>query len=82
MKTTTINPNTVTLVKVPLSMDLLSIFRNGDTKNVINFAKNMTDYGNGTPSNVKVKFTPYITTKSDDNKGVQLPAIVLNKTFQ
>ena len=82
MKTTLISPQATTLVKVPLNMDLLSIFRNGDTKNVINFARNMTDYGNGTPSNVKVKFTPYITTKSDDNKGVQLPAIVLNKTFQ
>ena len=82
MKTTLISPQATTLVKVPLSMDLLSIFRNGDTKNVINFARNMTDYGNGTPSNVKVKFTPYITTKSDDTKGVQLPSIVLNKTFQ
>ena len=82
LKTTIINPKTTTLVKVPLSMDLLAIFRNGDTKNVINFAKNMTDYGNGTPSNVKVKFTPYITNKKDDNKGMQLPTIVLNKTFQ
>lgn len=82
LKTTVINPKSTTLVKVPLSMDLLSIFRNGDTKNVINFARNMTDYGNGTPSNVKVKFTPYITNKKDDTKGVQLPSIVLNKTFQ
>jgi len=82
LKTTIINPKTTTLVKVPLSMDLLAIFRNGDTKNVINFARNMTDYGNGTPSNVKVKFTPYITNKKDDTKGVQLPSIVLNKTFQ
>ena len=81
-RTTIINPQTTTRIPVPLSMDLVSIFRNGDTKNVINLARNMTDYGNGKESNVKVKFTPYINTVNGTGKGAKLPTITLNKTFQ
>lgn len=81
-KTTIINPQSTTLIAVPLSLDLVSIFKNGDTKNVVNFARNMMDYGNGTESNVKVKFTPYIAPASANSKGTKLPAITLNKTFQ
>ena len=81
-RTTIINPQTTTRIPVPLSMDLVSIFRNGDTKNVINLARNLTDYGNGQESNVKVKFTPYINTVNGTGKGAKLPTITLNKTFQ
>lgn len=81
-QTTIINPQTTALIHVPLSMDLVKIFSNGDTKNVINFARNLMDYGNGTPSNVSVKFTPYINTKDGAGKGVKMPTITLNKTFQ
>ena len=81
-RTTIINPHTTTRIAVPLSMDLVQIFRNGDTKNVINLARNMTDYGNGKESNVKVKFTPYINTVNGTGKGAKLPTITLNKTFQ
>jgi LEA14-like dessication related protein len=81
-RTTIINPQTTTRIAVPLSMDLVQIFRNGDTKNVINLARNMTDYGNGKESNVKVKFTPYINTVNGTGKGAKLPTITLNKTFQ
>lgn len=81
-KTTIINPQSTTLIAVPLSLDLVSIFKNGDTKNVINFARNMMDYGNGTESNVKVKFTPYISPANSNSNGTKLPAITLNKTFQ
>ena len=81
-RTTIINPQSTTRIPVPLSMDLVSIFRNGDTKNVINLARNLTDYGNGQESNVKVKFTPYINTVNGTGKGAKLPTITLNKTFQ
>ena len=81
-RTTIINPQTTTRIPVPLSMDLVSIFKNGDTKNVINLARNLTDYGNGKESNVKVKFTPYINSANGTGKGVKLPTITLNKTFQ
>ena len=81
-RTTIINPQTTTRIAVPLSMDLVQIFRNGDTKNVINLARNMTDYGNGQESNVKVKFTPYINTVNGTGKGAKLPTITLNKTVQ
>ena len=80
--TTVINPHSTTLIHVPLSMDLVSIFKNGDTKNVINLARNLMDYGNGKESNVKVKFTPYINTPNGTGKGAKLPTITLNKTFQ
>ena len=81
-RTTIINPQTTTRIAVPLSMDLINIFRNGDTKNVINLARNLTDYGNGQDSNVKVRFTPYINTPNGTGKGAKLPTITLNKTFQ
>jgi LEA14-like dessication related protein len=81
-QTTVINPNATALIHVPLSMDLVKIFKNGDTKNVINFARNLMDYGNGTPSNVSVKFTPYLNTVNGTGKGAKMPTITLNKTFQ
>ena len=81
-RSTIINPQTTTRIPVPLSMDLVSIFKNGDTKNVINLARNLMDYGNGKESNVKVKFTPYINSANGTGKGVKLPTITLNKTFQ
>ena len=81
-QTTIINPQSTALIHVPLSMDLYSVFKNGDAKNVINLARNLLDYGNGTESNVKVKFTPYINTPNGKGKGTKLPTITLNKTFQ
>ena len=81
-RTTIINPKTTSRIAVPLSMDLVSIFKNGDTKNVINLARNLTDYGNGKESNVKVKFTPYINTPNGTGKGAKMPTITLNKTFK
>ncbi|MDY6347340.1 MAG: hypothetical protein SPL42_02760 [Bacteroidales bacterium] len=81
-KTTLISPQSTTLVSVPLMVDLLGIVKSGETKSVVNFAKNLLDYGNGTESNVKVKFTPYISPANSTSKGTKLPPITLNKTFQ
>ena len=71
-QTTLINPQSTALIHVPLSMDLYNIFKNGDAKNVINLARNLMDYGNGTESNVKVKFTPYIYSANGTGKGAKL----------
>lgn len=85
-RSTLINPQSTTLIAVPLRVDLLGIIKSGETKSVVNFAKNLLDYGDGTESNVKVKFTPYISPVNSntkpDSKGTKLPAITLNKTFQ
>ena len=81
-KTTLINPQSTTVISVPLTVDLLGIVKNGETKSVVNFAKNLLDYGSGTESNVKIKFTPYISMVNSTSKGTKLPTITLNKTFQ
>ncbi len=75
----TINSNSTLRVPVPVSVDLVSIYQNGQVGDVINFALNMTKYGNGEESNVKIKLTPYAGI---DSKSTKLPTITLNKTFQ
>ena len=57
----------------------MSIIKNGQVGDVINFTRNLTDYGNGKESNVKIKLTPYAGTKENS---VKLPTVTLNKTFQ
>ena len=78
-KTYIINPNSTLTVPVPISADLVSIVKNGQVGDIINFTKNLMDYGNGKPSKVKVKLTPYAGTKENSLK---LPTITLNKEFQ
>ncbi len=77
----TINPQSTTKVPVPVKADLVSIVKNGQVGDIINFTRNLMDYGNGKESNVKVKLTPYVGSGSD-NKSTKLPTITLNKTFQ
>lgn len=73
-----VNPKSTTRVPVPLKVDIVQIIKNGQVGDVVNFARNLSDYGNGKESNVKIKLTPYIGTK----KPTKLAPIVLNKTFQ
>lgn len=77
--TYTINPNSIQTIPVPIKADIVSIIKNGQVGDVINFTRNLTDYGNGKESNVKIKLTPYAGTKENS---VKLPTITLNKTFQ
>ncbi|MBO7586746.1 MAG: hypothetical protein J6T13_06155 [Bacteroidales bacterium] len=77
--TYTIHPNSTLKVPVPIKADLISIFKNGQVGDVVNFARNLTDYGNGKESNVKVRLTPYAGTSENS---IKLPTITLNKTFQ
>lgn len=75
----TINGNSTSIVPVPVKADLVSIIKNGEVGNIVNFARNLTDYGNGKESNVKIKLTPYA---GNAEKSTKLPTITLNKTFQ
>lgn len=74
-----INPQTTTVVPVPVKADLVKIIKNGQVGDVVNFARNLMDYGNGQESNVKIKLTPYAGT---NGKSTKLPTLTLNKTFQ
>ncbi len=74
-----IRPNTTTPIKVPIAIDLVKIFKNqeGELNSLVKFARNLKDYGNGDPSNVKIKFSP----KFNVGKNVQkFPPFVLSKT--
>lgn len=75
----TINGNSTSVVPVPVKADLVSIIKNGEVGNIVNFARNLSDYGSGKESNVKIKLTPYAGT---NEKSTKLPTITLNKTFQ
>ena len=77
--TYTIKPNSIQTIPVPIKADIVSIIKNGQVGDVVNFTRNLTDYGNGKESNVKIKLTPYAGTKENS---VKLPTITLNKTFQ
>lgn len=74
-----VSPNATTVIPVPVKADLVSIIKNGEVGNIINFARNLSDYGTGKPSNVKIKLTPYLATGS---KSTRLAPITLNKSFQ
>ncbi|MEG2070182.1 MAG: hypothetical protein RR034_02260 [Bacteroidales bacterium] len=68
-----------TLIPIPVKINLAKILQKESVESIINFAKNLTDYGNGTKSKVTVKFRPYMSAGSSTKK---LPAIKLSKKFQ
>lgn len=74
-----INPNSTGEIIIPVSVDLVKVFQSGSIDNIVNFACNLTNYGNGKESKVKIKFTPYINVGQNS---VKLPMLILNKTFQ
>ncbi|MBR6334048.1 MAG: LEA type 2 family protein [Bacteroidales bacterium] len=74
-----IRPNATTPIKVPIAVDLVKILRNqeGELNSLVKFAKNLKDYGNGDPSNVKIKFSPKFTV---GKKMQKFPPFILSKT--
>ncbi|MCQ2284919.1 MAG: hypothetical protein MJZ57_08470 [Bacteroidales bacterium] len=78
-KTFDITPASTVVVPVPVKVNIVDIVKNGEVGNIINFAKNLMDYGTGEESNIKVKLTPYVGA---GNKSTKLAPITLNKTFQ
>ncbi len=71
--------NSTVVVPIPVKMDLVSVIKNKEVGSIINCIKNIQDKGNGTSSDVTVKFTPYL---SMGKTPARLSPITLTKTFQ
>lgn len=71
--------NSTVVIPIPVKMDLVSVIKNKEVGSIIKCIKDIQDKGNGTSSDVKVKFTPYL---SMGRTPVKLAPITLTKTFQ
>lgn len=71
--------NTTMVIPIPVKMDIVSVVKNKEVGSIINCIKDIQDKGNGTSSDVKVKFTPYL---SMGRTPIKLTPITLTKTFQ
>ncbi len=78
-KTYSIQPQTISTLSIPLQFDIAKIIKDGELGSVINLVRNLTDYGKGEPSQVKIRFTPYMQV---GEKSQPLAPISLSKTFQ
>jgi len=66
-------------IPIPVKMDLVSVVKNKEIGNIIKCIKDIQGKGNGTSSDVTVKFTPYL---SMGRAPVRLSPLTLTKTFQ
>lgn len=71
--------NTTMIIPIPVKMNLVSVIKNREVGSIIKCIKDIQDKGNGTSSDVKVKFTPYL---SMGRTPIKLSPITLTKTFQ
>lgn len=71
--------NTISVIPIPVKMDLVSMIKHQEIGSIINCIRNIQDKGNGTSSDIKVRFTPYL---SMGNNPTRLSPITLTKTFQ
>ena len=71
--------NSTMIIPIPVKMDLVSVIKNREVGSIIKCIKDIQDKGNGTSSDVKVKFTPYL---SMGRAPMRLSPITLTKTFQ
>lgn len=71
--------NSTMVIPIPVKMDLVSVIKNKEVGSIIKCIKDIQDKGNGTSSDVKVKFTPYL---SMGRTPVKLSPLTLTKTFQ
>ncbi len=71
--------NSTMVIPIPVKMNLASVVKNREVGSIIKCIKDIQDKGNGTSSDVKVKFTPYLST---GRAPVKLSPITLTKTFQ
>ena len=74
-----ITANSTMIIHIPVKMDLVSVIKNREVGSIIKCIKDIQDKGNGTSSDVKVKFTPYL---SMGRAPMRLSPITLTKTFQ
>lgn len=66
-------------IPIPVKMDLVSVVKNKEVGSIIKCIKDIQGKGNGTSSDVTVKFTPYL---SMGRAPVRLSPLTLTKTFQ
>lgn len=71
--------NSTVVIPIPVKMDIVSVVKNKEVGAIIKCIKDIQDKGNGTSSDVKVKFTPYL---SMGRTPVKLAPLTLTKTFQ
>ncbi len=71
--------HSTTVIPIPVTMDLVSVIKNKEVGSIINCIRNIMDKGNGTSTDVTVKFTPYLSVGSKPRK---LSPITLTKTLQ
>ena len=71
--------NTTVIIPIPVKVDLVSVIKNKEVGSIIKCIKDIQDKGNGTSSDVKVKFTPYLSV---GRTPVKLAPLTLTKSFQ
>lgn len=71
--------NTTMVIPIPVKMDLVSVIKNKEVGSIVKCIKDIQDKGNGTSSDVRVKFTPYL---SMGRTPIKLAPLTLTKTFQ
>lgn len=67
------------IIPIGMNVDLEQLLSGDALSSIVNFASNLTRYGNGEPSNVSLKFRPWVELGSTIQK---LPYITLNHTLQ
>lgn len=71
--------NSTAEIPIPVTMDLVSVVKNREVGSIIQCIRDIQGKGNGTSSDVTVKFTPYL---SMGRAPVRLSPLTLTKTFQ
>ncbi|MBR4787019.1 MAG: LEA type 2 family protein [Bacteroidales bacterium] len=71
--------NSTVEIPIPVSMDLVSVVKNREVGSIIQCIRDIQGKGNGTSSDVTVKFTPYLSL---GRAPIHLSPITLTKTFQ
>lgn len=71
--------NSTVIIPIPVKMNLVSVIKNKEVGSIVKCIKDIQDKGNGTSSDIKVKFTPYLSL---GRTPVKLAPLTLTKTFQ
>lgn len=66
-------------IPIPVRLDLGEILKEQTLESVVNLAKQLSNYGTGAPSDIALKFRPYIKV---GDSSVKLSYITLDKTLK
>jgi len=72
-------PGNSTIIPVTMNVNIKDFVTGESIQNLINLTTNLMKYGRGEPSDVTVRFAPYIPMGKETKK---MPYITLDKTFQ